>query len=353
MIIGKWENISNRKGKEGEMKRSIAIIAMTMMLSILFCNQASASGYIKGQLWMKNLKEMNGVTITIFNDVNAEIVNTVYSDIEGYFTSAPLNAGQYKIHFKFKYKDIYADICIDEFYGQPFSGYAVFDMAADITVVDNMSTDLGTFYVPSNARCDYVCQPATGRLGGNVTDSSGNPVPSIQVKFKDPTSAFPVFNDLTADANGAFYLEVNKGCAPLDAKIRFYDPNGVYSPEYFGAGGADIFSQGQGVTFTDLKIFISEDLAKVPPAEQIVNIIGDIQTILPPQDAQPLVASLLPAQALLQDANPNNDKGACGVLTGSVNKMDGLVSSGRLSQKDADALKATMDALKLDLGCKK
>jgi len=338
------------------MKRSIAIIAMTMMLSILFCNQASASGYIKGQLLVKAGKDYSGAVVTIFNGVNAEIVNTVTTDINGFFKSAPLQAGQYKVHFKSPPIIVNKDVlCVDEFFGQPDAHYAVFDTALDLTVVDNMDTDIGTNVLEPLSFCGPVlCVKVPGLLWGTVFDSSTlMPIPSIQVKFKDPITAFPKYDELTTDANGMFILDFSKGgCGPLEAKIRFYDPNGIYRPEYYGAGGIDSFTQGKDVIFSDIKVEIKEDLAKVPPAEQIVNIIGDIQTILPPQDAQRVVASLQQAEALLTDANPNNDKGACGILTGSANKMKGLVSSGRLSQADADALTASMDALKNDLGCK-
>lgn len=335
------------------MKRSIVIIAMTIMLSVLFCNHALASGYIKGQLSIKETKDYSVVTVTIFNNANAEIVNIVAPQFEGGFISGPLPAGQYRVHFK--YYGSFKDLCVDEFFGQPEAHLAIFDLAVEVPVEDKIETDLGTVFLPYNTECGVSeCVPHFGVLMGNVFNSSTlEPIPSIQVKFKDPISAFPIFNEVTTDANGFFVLEVQKSCSPLEAKIRFYDPNGIYSPEYYGAGGVDSFSLGKEVQFVDIKVEIKEDLAKLPPAQQILGIIEDIQTILPPQDAQPVVSSLQQGQTLLQDTNPNNDKGACGILTGTTNKMKGLVSSGSLSQADADALIALIEALKTDLGCKK
>jgi hypothetical protein len=332
------------------MKRFIVITAMTIMLSVLFCNHAMSSGYIKGQLTDGGIKYFDGVNVTFFNSENAEIISSTISDGNGYFVSLPLPVGKYKIHFDESIPD--SGTCIDEFFGQHLN---VFDTGIAITVRDNQKTDLGIVTVFNGGiLCMRVlCKTPLdeGTIMGYVIDSSTkNPIPSIKVQFKNPITAFPNFNEVTTDLDGFFILQT-ASCGALEAKVRFYDPKGIYSAEYYGSGGVDNFSKGSSVTFINTTVQVDEDLALLSPAEQIGNIIEDVQTILPVQDAQPVVSSLLQGKALLEDTNPNNDKGACGILTGAANKINVLVSSGRLSQTAADALIASIDALKIDLGC--
>jgi hypothetical protein len=343
-----------RTEREEKMKRSIVITAMTIMIFGLLCNQANA-GYIKGQLTDGDNYYLDGVNVTFFNSENAQIINTTISDGNGYFMSPLMPAGQYKIQLSLR-KD---DYCQDEFLSLGEAHDNVFDTGIAITVGDKQTiSDLGvvTALIDKPYYCGTMsCVKGQGTIDGYVVDSStGDPIPGIQVQFKDPITAFPKWEweDVTTDSDGYFVLDSKENCSNLfQVKVRFYDPKGVYSAEYYGSGGVDDFSKGTSVSFLDTKLEIDEDLALMPPAAQIGQIIRDIQTILPPKDAQPVASSLLQGKALIEDSNPNNDQGACGILTSTTKKIKNLVSSGSLSQTDADVLIASIDALEINLKC--
>ena len=323
------------------------MLFVALASSLVFTSAALPSGYIAGQIALKDIY-LDGATVTIFDNVNAEIMGTTTAGEKGIFQSGPLPQGSYKIHF------IFAKYCVDEFLGAAGAHNNTFDLALNVSVKDDLTTDLAIVTVEPKdpVLCEpRECVPQQGVITGSVFDiSTKQYIPNIVVLFNDAVNAFPLYRTRTGE-KGEFYFK-QYGCGPFDVKVRFIDPQGIYNPEYYGAGGDDSFAKGLPIDFADQALNISEDLAKQTPSQQIGNIIDDIQGILPPQDAQPLISSLLPGKALLEDTNPNNDKGACGVLNGTVNKIKGLLSNGRMSQADADAMAASVEILRKDLGCK-
>jgi hypothetical protein len=73
---------------------------------------------------------------------------------------------------------------------------------------------------------------------------------------------------------------------------------------------------------------------------------------LDPSTVTELTGSLASAVKILTDNNPNNDKAACGILTGFAHKLDAKVKNGTLTQAQADALAALAEQARSMLGCK-
>lgn len=331
-----------------KINRLAVMLFVAFASSLIFTSIALPSGYITGQIALKDVY-LTGATITVFDSVNAEIMDSTTAGEKGIFQSGPLPEGSYKIHFA------YEKLCVEEFLGATGDHNNAFDLAIDVSVKDNLITDLAFVNVePPNPRlCEPMeCIPQQGAITGSVVDiSTKQYISHIVVEFKDSVSAFPIFKTGT-DEKGQFFLKYS-GCGSVpNVKVRFFDPQGIYNPEYYGSGGVDSFAKGLPIDFSGQSLSISEDLAKQTPSQQIGNIIADIQGLLPPQDAQPLISSLLPGKALLEDTNPNNDKGACGVLNGTINKIKGLLSNDRMNQADADALASAVETVRKDLGCK-
>ena len=337
-------------------RKFFVAILLFLASSLLFTQQAFSSGFMAGLLKGSLDMNLDGVKISVFDSANAEIVAAVFGDKYGYFNIGPLPNGSYKIHFYYKkYVDPKDYICVEGFLLDENKLFNTFSMAKVVLVETNLTTDLGVVPLYSNSKSclPTECISSEGAIIGHLYDSiTSEPIPNINVGFKDPESAFPVFEEVTTDSTGIFFLYVPKICGTLEAKIRFYDSLGLYAPEYYQSGGVDRFDLGTSLDFTNKKVEIKEDLAKKPPAQQVGDFIQDVQSILSPEDSQSIVPSLSQAKTLLEDANPNNDKGACGVLSGTINKINGLVAKGSLSQADADALQASAEATRKALGCK-
>ena len=98
--------------------------------------------------------------------------------------------------------------------------------------------------------------------------------------------------------------------------------------------------------------YLFRSIARVGPVDVVNNISQNLAGMgLDPSTVTELTGSLSSATKILPDNNPNNDKAACGILTGFVNKLRAKVNNGTLSQPEADALTASAAQAKSMLGC--
>lgn len=162
----------------------------------------------------------------------------------------------------------------------------------------------------------------SGSIVGTVVDRrTGLALEGIAAQLKDAINATTI-GELVTDQAGRFTTQDLLPSWHWDTKIRYADPQGAYTPEYFGAGPDD-FSLGAVESGVDkTQVTVAQTLARETPAQRVDNLIEDVQASLPSgDDAASLVTSLERTGTVLEDANPNNDKGACGLLTGFAGKF--------------------------------
>jgi hypothetical protein len=186
---------------------------------------------------------------------------------------------------------------------------------------------------------------------GVFDSQTQQPIPGIRITLMNSVIALPDLQ-LVTDVNGMAQWKIGPVCFGYDEKLRFLDPNGLYKPCFYGASGQDIFDNGIPV---DLAAFpsINQPLARVGPADVVNDILQDVAGMgLDQSTVAELTGSLASAAKILTDNNPNNDKAACGILTGFIHKLDAKVNNGAVSQSQADALTASGEQIRSMLGCK-
>jgi hypothetical protein len=171
----------------------------------------------------------------------------------------------------------------------------------------------------------------------------------------DPVNAVPWDSmPLLTDGNG-LALFSTLICEKRNlAKARIADPSGLYMPEFYGAGDRDSFEFGATLNLLSPPgAEFKEVIARVPPAQVVQAISQELAAMgLDPQTQQGLNGTLSAATQVLADDNPNNDKAACGMLTGFTSQLDNKVKKGLLAQAQADALAASAEQARSTLGCK-
>jgi len=163
---------------------------------------------------------------------------------------------------------------------------------------------------------------------------------------------------LTSNETGEFSGGLGKFCFGKEAKIRFYDPSGVYASEYY-QNNPDDFSFGNVIDLVVNDNGSSDGqlgdifLSRNSPVEAINNMVDKITSLLLPEYSENLlVVSLDKVTDMLEDNNPNNDKSACGILTAFIQKLDGLLKSNELTIDERDSLASDAEAIQNSLDCK-
>jgi hypothetical protein len=116
-----------------------------------------------------------------------------------------------------------------------------------------------------------LCAPGPPQsIQVGVFDSqTQQPIAGIQITLMDSVDALPELQ-LVSDASGAAEWQLKGGCGALGGKARFFDPNGIYKPCFYGASGQDIFENGIPL---DLASFptVNQPLARVGPGDVVNN----------------------------------------------------------------------------------
>ena len=134
--------------------------------------------------------------------------------------------------------------------------------------------------------------------------------------------------------------------------MRFFDPTGKYSPEYY-QDQPDDFSLGNVIDYGNFANLNEVYLSQASPSQQIQNLSDQISNLtLTDQTVSSLTNTLGQATTLLLDQNPNNDKSSCGLLRAFINKLDGLVASGEITSEERDTLANEASTTSQSLGCK-
>jgi hypothetical protein len=340
--------MSNRRTA---MHKALMAFLFIVVLAALAPN-AYGTGTISGVVTDSNSQNLDGIDVQVFNAINAVLVTDALTGANGPGFSISVPAGQYKLRFAgglAKNGACYAS----QFYSS--DGADSFDSGLVVTVSDGANTqaDGQLVQLPPELCGPLKCvlRPPQGIQVGVFDSQTKQRIAGIQITLMNSVDALPELQLLT-DGNGAAEWSAGPGCSWLDDKVRFSDPNGLYKANFYGASGQDIFDNGIPV---DLETFpiINEPLARVGPSDVINNISQDVAGMgLDPSTVTELTGSLASAVKILTDNNPNNDKAACGILTGFKNKLDAKVKNGTLSQSQADVLMASAEQARSMLGCK-
>jgi hypothetical protein len=335
---------------------SLTLTCVTLVLTLAVVESAQAGGRIVGTI-QKTLKGDAGTplangSVEFFDSMNAEIVASTTTTEYGSFESGVLPAGSYKI--RVSAAPLTSKACVREFAGESDLHADAFSTGVDFGVSDGGDTVVVVGVEDRDASfCEpMLCVPPPPEsLSGTVVDAeTREPLAGINVRMKDAVNATPR-GDLTTDENGFFLRKGGGVCGTPPLKVRLVDPAGVYVSEYVGASGLDSFDLGAEVVLTDLPE-LSEDLAKMTSAQQIARLANALVDMgLPEAVVAHLEPVLERAQALLNDQNPNNDRGACGILTSFVARLEAMVARGEITRSEADSLSELVEGIRRDLHC--
>ncbi len=342
------------------MRATFRIFGLASLL--LLAGPAIAGGYITGTISDIKLTPLPGADIWVFDAVTAELVAELQTDDSGYFATTSLAAGDYKIRVKLTVlKDNKCRVVFKEFLGPEikpgvFEHSDVFDTAASFAIHDNDTTQIARPLREN--RCPVIAQCVMKPVGiaGAVTNLDGEPLNGIVVRAKEAITAMPVFETVSGPDSSTIdgeYIWKRNTCGGLpDVKIRFVDPSGAYSSEYWQEQPDD-FSLGAAVDVTPPVKLAIVTLERVSLPQQIAAVAGTVESLpLDPNTEAQMIHVLDQASTKLTDENPNNDKSTCGLLKGFINHLNGVVSSGELTVEEGALLAESVESIREGLGCK-
>lgn len=327
----------------------LASVGVAFAATLVAPGPAAAAGRIVGLITVEGSGPLAGAHVQFFEAVNAEVAATTTSGTDGTFDSGLLAAGPYRV--RVAYASATDKVCVREYLGEGDVHADVFDTARVVGAVDGQVTEIAVTVFPMRPEaCEpSVCVPGNFGLSGVVFDAvTGAALQGIKVRLKEAESAI-LTHELTTDESGSFLLKV-QACLPGPAKVRLVDPSGSHVPEYVGAG-SDTFSAGTVFHLNEFPSF-REDVARLTPGEQLAQLEREIEEIpLPASTARALAAVLGRAEALLQDGNPNNDRGACGLVRAFTGQLGAAIARGELTPDEGEPLLASAEEILQDLGC--
>ena len=338
-----------------------------VFLLLLIASPAQSDGFITGTIVDSGRGlALEEADVWIFDATNAEIVTETKTGKGGHFSSDPLPEGFYKIRIKLiVYQDTQCKVRFEEFLGVEikageFEHTDVFGTAEAFAVTDGNTTQVHR--EAQNGKCGGIveCIPTIAGIEGYVFDGdfpdpNGAELDGIVFRAKNAVNAMPVFEGVSGfkEVPGLIYWQ-EEICGKFpDVKLRFVDPMGEFASEYY-LDQPDDFSLGVALdlippTKLDSKII----LERVSLPDQILNIGDTVEDLpLPENTTSSLTHALDQAHGQLSDENPNNDKAACGLLKGFVNRLNGSLRSGEITQADYDLLVESVKSVTAGLDCK-
>src|SRR2546426_994905 len=87
------------------------------------------------------------------------------------------------------------------------------------------------------------------------------------------------------------------------------------------------------------------------PADASERLIETIRRALPPEEQPSLIGPLRQVATLLTDANPANDRGACGRLDAFIDQVNAKEQSGEVTAAQATQLRQDAGDITAALGC--
>ena len=290
---------------------------------------------------------IQGIQVTFFDAVNAETLGSATTDFAGVYDSGLIPAGSYRVRFW------------DQFgvgkaapYSAEFSGDGGVDSFCSATVIPVLLGGTSTVNEAMRPSEPSLAVLSDGAIVGTVRSAAtGAPLAGVEVRLLGSNAQALAI--LETDANGVYTFEFHNRFFPR-VRLGFFDPTGVYFPQFFAEGAAASydFCAGSLLNLSERKGEVDVWLEPVPPAQQTEHLTDAIEALSLPSNVESMLRTpLTQTVALLTDANANNDAGVCAQLTSFISRVNIQENKGQLSPADASALRASTAAILDALGC--
>ncbi len=325
------------------MKTKITLSVFVLTLLVWLPSQ-SIAGNITGTVTAKDGTPVDNIQVDFLDALNAELLASSFTSGSGSYNSGTLPDGDYRIRFSDTGTHA-PGFYVPEFFGasgaDDFCSAGVSIVTSDsIAMIDeNMQFSGPTEVLVSNFSFSGTARDAVTSL----------PIQGIQVNFLNGVNGQQV-TDVSTDVDG-FYKGGGDLFIDPTMRVRFTDPAGNYFPEFVGISvpGNDDFCLG--FAFPDgghIGVDANLDVIMVDPGD-LITVVDDLD--LPADVTTMLATPLTRATALLTDDNPNNDAAVCRQLTAFLSRVNIQERKGQLTTAQADALRASTEAVKTELAC--
>jgi hypothetical protein len=308
--------------------------------------------HIAGTVTGVEIPGIQGIQVTFFDAANAETLGSATTNFAGAYDSGLIPAGNYRVRFSDPVGVANPGSYAAEFFGA--AGADAFCSAAVVPVL--LATTTIVNQVVRRLEPTQIAEVRGGVAGVVRSAATGAPLGGIEVRLFDATNASLVTTTQT-NADGTYAIGVaSKEGAPVPdmVRVRFFDPTGIFFPQFFvgGAAGPDDFCAGALLFLRESPQGVDAFLELIPPAQQTENLTEAIEALNLPSNVESMLRTpLVQAVALLNDANSNNDAGVCAQLNSFISRINIQESRGQLSPSDASALRGSTAAILAALGC--
>lgn len=326
------------------------LAACAIVVTFVAGSPAVAFGqHIVGTVGGDETKALQGIQATFFDSANAEILGSTTTNFDGAYDSGHIPAGNYRVRFSDPFGVGSPGFYLPEFFGA--AGADAF-CAATIVPVPLHSTSVVN-EVMSHSDPRKVAE-FDGGISGFVRNAvTGAPLAGIEIRVHDAANATVVATTQT-NADGTYAVGKIALVTEL-VRVRFFDPTGVFFPQYFvGAGtlGPDDFCTGTPLDLGSIPFDVNAYLEPIPPAQLTDNLAEAIDTLNLPTNVESMLRTpLTQAVALLNDTSANNDTAVCAQLKSFISRIDIQEARGQLRPSDATALRESTGAILAALGC--
>jgi len=289
---------------------------------------------------------IRGIQVTAFDVVSAERLAGATTDFDGNYDTGTIPAGQYRVRFSDPEGVGAPGVYVSEFFGAGGSdefclAQVVQVLSSQVTAVDEDLAHSGPIHVVT----------LSGAISGHVSDAAtGASLAGIQVAVLDARHG-EVFATALTDSQGDYGIRLAQ-TRHARARVKFSDSEANYLPEFFGAGGRDVFCDATELDVGSANEGVDAALGLLEPGHQAQDLTDTIEAFdLPANVEQSLATPLNRLVDLITDDNPDNDAGACGQLTAFASRVDVQQARGQLSPAEADELRRLTASLQDALEC--
>jgi 5-hydroxyisourate hydrolase-like protein (transthyretin family) len=312
------------------------LIVLTIAALLLTAVAAATLQNVAGTVTDPIAEPLQGIEVSFYDAVNAELLATATTDSSGNYDSASIPTGDYRVRLTDP----------NGAYGPEFYGAAESDSFCDGTIVPVTASTTTDLDAQIRAFEPVLIATGEGPVFGTVVDAAtGTPLAGIRVSILKSWNA-EVMATVITDADGVYSLG-SKEIPSL--RIRFSDPTGTFFSEFYGAG-SDAFCSAPTVTG---KVHQRDGFLDRVPPEHLTQQLADTVTgyDLPSSVATMLGTSLTQVRKLLADDREGNNAAACGQLGSFVTRVDVQERRGELSAAQASELRSLAANLRTALGC--
>jgi hypothetical protein len=325
------------------MRNKLTMLTAAGIASLTVAVAAATLQNITGTVTDSGANPLDGIQVSFFDAVNAELLAGATTDALGQYDSGNIPPGSYGLRLSDPTGT----------FGPQFLGAARKEGANDefcdgtiVPVPESTSTRVDAQMGPLEPReLAGLDEPIFGTV---VDAATGTPLQGIHVSIRNAWSAEEIAT-VTTDAEGGFSFG-SKDTQMSTLRVRFSDPTGTFFPEFYGAG-SDAFCNA--LVLAAGSRTADGFLDRVPPEHLTQRLADTVQNYdLPPSVATMLGTPLTHVRKLLADDRAGNNEAACGQLASFVSRVDVQERRRELSAAEADELRRQATNLRAELGCR-